>query len=457
MLKTIVFWGIATGMFSLVIGLIIWAMRHVRPQSVAPVSSGAPNLKVFDNDIPDEGRNRKKFYLGLFVVLGASFIFTLGTFLIPNISVKGHVVWSWGWFFTTLWFGTFVAYPFLPLWWERGDAGVMDEEDKDQDVESGVASRIGDFTLKQLEERMKSEKYPILESTDWGALWFAGEYLFRVKAGFKYLPPFATLVRSPKGRLQFQIPGRSEDLWLNEPKDCPKGKVLPIFFTLAGKPGSSSKGEDVEPLERQLTLKGSVQGVIEVDGSQLYVFQTKFFKNLPYLEQVAKDILSGCSLAVLGSKSPAEVIRTKKDVDGEIAKDFADLVKGMGVVGTSASFPDLVLGRTVSEELQNVSAEQLKAQATVIKATAERTRLERQGQGEASRDKSIGDAKTAVLVKRTQELNVTGAEVLGAETAGDVAKSVKDLTVLDGSIGSETFRFGKLFDKGAKSNKGGDK
>jgi hypothetical protein len=457
MLETIVSWFFVGLVGVLVIATLIWAMRHARPRNVAPVPSGRSRQDVQNYDMPDEKRNRKKFYWGLFTVIGMSLIFSLGTFLIPPISVKGHVVWSWGWFFITWWFDTFVVYPLIPLWLERGETGVMDEEGKDQDVASRVAGRIGDFTLKQLEERMKSEKYPILESTDWGALWFAGEYLFRVKAGFKYLPPFATLVRSPKGRLQFQIPGRSEDLWLNEPKDCPKGKVLPIFFTLAGKPGSSSKGEEVEPLERQLTLKGSVQGVIEVDGSQLYVFQTKFFKNLPYLEQVAKDILSGCSLAVLGSKNPAEVIRTKKDVDAEIARDFADAVEGMGVVGTNASFPDLVLGRTVSEELQNVSAEQLKAQATVIKAAAEKKKRELEGQGEASKEQSIGDAKTAVLVKRKDNLGVGGGQVLGAETASDVAKNVKDLTVLDGSIGSETFRFGKLFDRGAKSNEGGDK
>jgi len=237
MSKTIVFWVIALAGISAVIGLIIWAMKHTRPQIVASVSSEAPNSNTSDNDIPDEGRNRKKFYSGLFVVLGVSFIVTLGTFLIPDISVKGHVVWSWGWFFTILWLYVFVVYPFLPLWWERGDAGAMDEEDKDQDVASGVASRIGDFTLKQLEERMKSEKYPILESTDWGALWFAGEYLFRVKAGFKYLPPFATLVRSPKGRLQFQIPGRSEDLWLNEPKGLSERESIANFLYVGWETG----------------------------------------------------------------------------------------------------------------------------------------------------------------------------------------------------------------------------
>ncbi|MBC8464934.1 MAG: hypothetical protein H8D63_00965 [Parcubacteria group bacterium] len=419
-----------------------------------------------------EEKNKRDFWRNVWVANGIIFaIAVLAILFSPSITLeylnnegeKMFVpVWNWGWFLLAMQFLYSVAYPLLPLFWERGEVEIPEEllkgamnlnetEEKREERKNAGILTVKEYEIERM--RWKSEKYPTVPSETYGMLTFMDALLFPLPDGLAYIPPFFGIKRDTKKIVQFELPPSELIYWGSG--DVPEGMYAPLRFGQVGKP-SKVEAEENNPLSNNQTTDGSIQARIRIDGKSLYEYFTTI-GTLKNAEKMILDAMVSKVQAILGKKTPLWTKRNFDKVNEEITRALHKFVVGWGVVALDVYLVNYDYSHETNKSMRGVVVAEFERKATVTRAEGEREKRMLEGQGQADADKAIGDAKTDVLVKRTEELDVTGAEVLGAETAGDVAKNVEDLTVLGENVGSDTFKFGKLFDQGAKSNKGGKK
>jgi len=471
--KTIVFWVIATGMFSLVIGLIIWAMRHTRPQGAAPVSPGAPGSAAQNGVVRDEDKNRREFWKK--VLWGNGIVFVIAVLIVifaPPITLeylneKKEVVlvpiWNWGFFLLFAQFVYSVAYPLLPLFWERGEVEIPEEVLKDAmnpnetDEKREERKNAGILTVKEYEiERMrwKSEKYPTVPSETHGMLMFMGALLFPLPDGFAYLPPFFSIKRDTKKIVQFELPPSERIYWGSG--EIPEGMYAPLRFGQVGKP-SKTEAEEKNPLSNNQTTDGSIQARIRIDGKSLYEYFTTI-GSLKNAEKMILDAMVSKVQAILGKKTPLWTKRNFDKVNKEISAELETFVVGWGVVALDVYLVNYDYSHETNKSMRGVVVAEFERKATVTRAEGERDKRGLEGEGEGKKRQKILEGEAAGRKKIAQGLNVRGDQVLASETTRLVAENVKSLDVVNPDLNLNAVTIGKLFKRGQDSqDKGGDK
>jgi hypothetical protein len=475
MLKTIVLWGIVILCISAVIGLIIWAMGHARPRSVALVSSGTSRQDVQEGastvDVRDEEKNKRDFWRN--VLWGNGIVFVIAVLIaifVPPITLE-HLnekrevvlvpVWNWGFFFLFAQFVYSVAYPLLPLFWERGENEIPEEVLKEAmnpnetEEEREERKSAGILTVKEYEiERMrwKSGKYPTVPSETYGMLMFMDALLFPLSDGFTYLPPFFGIKRDTKKIVQFELPPSERIYWGSGV--IPKGMYAPLRFGQVGKP-SKAEAEEKNPLSNNQTTDGSIQARIRIDGKSLYEYFTTI-GSLKNAEKMILDAMVSKVQAILGKRTPLWTKRNFDKVNEKITEALEKFVTGWGVDALDVYLVNYDFSHETNKSMRGVVVAEFERKATVIEAKGEKQKRELEGEGEGKKRQKVLEGEAAGRKKIADSLKVKGDQVLASETTRLVAENVKSLDVVNPDLSLSPVTIGKLLDQGAKSNEGGD-
>lgn len=300
----------------------------------------------------------------------------------------------------------------------------------------------------------------VAKTDEWVALYFYERAIKVIDPGPYFVP--AGLMqpkRVPRGLKQFQAPGEPEQIFHGDDKAAlPAGMVRPIRITTRA-PKENEKGH----LDVQMTIEWSFYVQYQIFDFFQFISRVGSFEHAARLirdtgEAVLNEFAS--EMTVNG------MIENLKEINEEIDNRIRELVNtwGMEIYEAKALAPNL--SHTLATELRNLPAERLRAEQARTKASANRFRLEEEGEGAASAEAAMLVAKaegreaflTAEangLKAKKDALNIDGETVIVAEVASDAFKNADSVIV--GAGDGVRDLMGML--KGGKSvlNSGGDK
>lgn len=270
--------------------------------------------------------------------------------------------------------------------------------------------------------------------------YFFGRALKELKPGPHFLPwKLVQLRKIPRTRRQFQAPAETEKIFYgSDEEDLPAGMQRALRI-VSGKPGPDETG----PLAIQMTLEITWYVQYQVLPGKLLQFQS-IVGSYENAEKMMRDT---------GDALINEFVSTHS-VDGIISglaafnRNFDDKMRALTNQWYMEVYEAKVLpinpGKTVSEELRNVPAANLRAAQIRTTAEAERFRLEQEGAGKAKAEADLLEAQAtgrkqflegeaAGLKAKIEALGVSGEDVLAAEVASDAFKHAD--TIIAGGSG----------------------
>lgn len=420
-----------------------------------------------------EEKNKRDFWRN--VLWGNGIVFVIAVLIaifVPPITLE-HLnekkevvlvpVWNWGFFFLFAQFVYSVAFPLLPLFWERGENEIPEEvlreamSPNETEEEREERKSAGILTVKEYEiERMrwKSEKYPTVPSDTHGMLTFMGALLFPLPDGFVYLPPLFSIKRDTKKIVQFELPPSELIHWGSG--EIPKGMYAPLRFGQVGKP-SKTEAEENNPLSNNQTTDGSIQARIRIDGTSLYEYFTTI-GSLKNAEKMILDAMVSKVQAILGKKTPLWTKRNFDKVNKKITEALDKFVTGWGVIALDVYLVNYDFSHETNKSMRSVVVAEFERKATVTTAEGEKQKRELEGEGEGKKRQNILEGEATGRKKIAEDLKVRGGQVLDSETTRLVAENVKSLDVVNPDLNLNAVTIGKLSKRGQDSQgKGGDK
>jgi hypothetical protein len=155
--------------------------------------------------------------------------------------------------------------------------------------------------------------------------------------------------------------------------------------------------------------------------------------------------------------SAAVALATLESNNLKLEEHLGKYVESWGVAIVNAKIT-IQLSYSMNSALEEIPEAQAKARATVhhaegaakatvLQSEADQTRLTNEGKGRAAADKAQLNATTSALKRRTKELELSGAEVLGAETARAIGQGPSDKIILGATGFVESLGIGKALAK----------
>lgn len=238
-----------------------------------------------------------------------------------------------------------------------------------------------------------------------------GKALVRLSSGPHFVPcglmQFATRSRLVQ---EFQCPGEPERVFRGHDNEAlPPGMVRPIRVVTR-----EPKGDETSILDAQMSPV--VSFVVQYVIYDLLDFNANF-GSTEQVEKQTRDIGEIIIAERASNTTPAGLIRELPKINETLIGEMGTRLNHLGIKIISVRMVSPDISRKVSEALAGIPEERAKAQQTVIKAGAEETRLTKEGAGKASAKQAMLTAEALGRRKMMEELKVTGAEVLAAETA----------------------------------------
>lgn len=281
-----------------------------------------------------------------------------------------------------------------------------------------------------------------------GALFFWGIPLKKLSSG-PFLVPWGILrVRKVTKLVQErEYPAEPKDVWKGKQEDMPSGKVPPIRVTL------NMKDKSPDPLDARITAE------ICLFLRYCVIDSIKYFTTIGSLEKAAEhieDVMISTASALLVKKTPAEALKEWPETNEEIKKQVDLLVADWGIDASTAAIKEIDLSHTVNRALLGLPAEKLIAQATGVKAEAEKTKRTLEGEGAGSAITSELTGRARGLKKLTQVIkSPEGATAFAGEVSKEIAAN-SEFSIFGGNGFGEVAQIVKIVSD-SLNRKGGTK
>lgn len=277
--------------------------------------------------------------------------------------------------------------------------------------------------------------------TKLGALLFFGKPLYEVRSGLVFVPfGICQLKIETRLTIQDELPADPEHIFRNEDKEVvPEGKFPPIRIPF----GFPKKTEELKRIDIKFP-EGSTKGELDIppENDPLNIRVTA--EVVPVIRWRIKNYIK--FLTTIGSREEAR--RQMEDCAiGSLTREFAKITPAVALANLGTySFN---LSEQIKERILNWGIELASVQVKMInfhrdlnaaigsvpqaKLGKEKDRLE--GEGKGAKEKAILDGRTDGLNRMADELKISGAAVLGAETARAITENPGQKTIVVGSAG----------------------
>ncbi len=270
---------------------------------------------------------------------------------------------------------------------------------------------------------------------------FYGKALKKLDSGL-HIVPFGLMqvVRAPRTVQQFQCPDEPERVFKGDDRDqLPQGMVRAIR-AVTREPTADEKGI----LDVQMTL--DINFVVQYAIEDIFAYVANF-GTVTNIEKQLRDIGEITVAEDITRNTPSSFIRnlpkSNKKLIITVIKRF--MHSGVRVISVRLISPDV--SHKVSSELANIPVERAKAQQTVIKAEADKSKRIKERQGDAVGELAWLKAQAEGRKKIKDDLEVDGDAVLASEAVRGILKET-DVILAGGEGGMKDVM---AFVKGAQS------
>ncbi|MHB8860113.1 MAG: SPFH domain-containing protein [Minisyncoccota bacterium] len=244
-----------------------------------------------------------------------------------------------------------------------------------------------------------------------------GKALVRIPSGLHFIPCLLMQLE-PRSRLvqEFQCPGEPEKVFRgHDDEPLPDGMVRPVrVVTREPKEGETSI------LDAQMTL--IVSFVVQYVITDVFDFIANFGDSKQVEKQV-RDIGEIILAEVASTTTPAGFIKKLPQTNESLITKMVDRLNHLGIKIISVRMISPDVSKAVSTALAGIPEERAKAEQVKIRAAGEEVRLTKEGVGNAAAKQAMLFAEAIGRKKMATELEVTGQEVLAAETASTLANA----------------------------------
>lgn len=257
-----------------------------------------------------------------------------------------------------------------------------------------------------------------------GAAYCYGSALRVLGSGLHYAPFGLVQIKVvPKGITQFQAPGEPEQVFKEDDKmPLPPGMVRPIrVVTAEGDRSMPSTKRDILDHSMTMTLSFYLQFAI----TDILVFIANFGDMEEFKKQV-RDIGEAELAETAAQLTPRNFIAKLQKINEDLAKHIDRLIgnSGVDIMGAQVISPDL--SHEVSGSLADIVKARAKADSLRFTSEGERDQLINQGEGKATAERKMLDARADGMKKMRENMGVSGEAILAAETT----RSLSDKTII---------------------------
>jgi regulator of protease activity HflC (stomatin/prohibitin superfamily) len=243
------------------------------------------------------------------------------------------------------------------------------------------------------------------------------------------LPGLFKIDRFSRGTIQMELPDEPENIFRDEDVSLtPSDKVPPVRVTFA-------QGSDVanDPLNERITAEVSVFVRFRIEHFWSFFVRIGDFKEAR--KQLSDSVVSELQTE-LGKMTVAETFANKAKVDDMLDNLVRDKTKNWGIQLIDVRLKLIGLSHDLNKAISRVAQSVADKKSAVNTADANAYTLTKAGEGEANAIKAKLDAESESLKKRAEDLNVNGADVLGARVAEAMGTSASSKVILgaDGLI-----------------------
>ncbi len=260
----------------------------------------------------------------------------------------------------------------------------------------------------------------IIGPTKLGCRLFFGRPIDNVSSGLVFVPLWIYgLVTETRLVIQDEIPAEPDKIYRGSEED-PEGSTVPpelqalgmrppIRVTFSGRNAASEaeKIKDDDPYDRRLT-----EEVVPVIRWKIDDFVV-FLKTIGSIAEARKQMEDTCVKTfteTLTRVSPAVALRRIHTYSDKLQAAIETLVATWGIKIEGAQIKAIKFSKTLNTAVQNVVVQERKKVANIL-----------EGEGLGGREKAILDGRTNGFKKMTEDLDVNGETVIGAETARAIA------------------------------------
>lgn len=253
-------------------------------------------------------------------------------------------------------------------------------------------------------------------ATELGAITFFGRILCEVRSGLVFVPwGLCQLVKVPKTVISMEIPADPEKIFRGD-GPTPEGMFPPIRITFKGEDDGGS-----DALKTRITAE-----VVPLIIFKIGSFRT-LLSNVGSMDAMRSQ-LTDLAVAFLFEELPKISVATAMERVEKYNAQFLALVKEKcetqwGLKVDDARIKIINLNHKLNDALARIAEEVAASKAA--DATKEKER--KLGEGEGAREKAKLEGRGAGLRKMREDLDVSGAEVLSAETGRAIAASSKTI------------------------------
>ncbi|MEK7555401.1 MAG: SPFH domain-containing protein [Patescibacteria group bacterium] len=314
--------------------------------------------------------------------------------------------------------------------------------------------------------------------TELGAILFFGKPIRDVGSGLKFVPFLVCqLVKNTRNIIEIELPARPELIFrakLGEEEVVPKDLLAlgykPPIRVQFGWPGIKLSTKDLDAkindpkAEKTKKLYDTLNELIaneEIKDDPLNIRMTaetplvvrlrirslsEFLRIFGSIEK-AIDQIQDIAVAMLNrefSKITPAVAQHNLGTFSELIKDEiverierieSDKKSDRGIDIVTVLLRPFIYSHKLNEALQEPAKERAKKQATITVAEAQKRKDTLEGEGKGAKEKAILDGRTDGFKRMANELGVSGAAVLGAETARAITENPGQKTIVAGSAG----------------------
>lgn len=251
------------------------------------------------------------------------------------------------------------------------------------------------------------------------------------------LPLLYTLIMFTRGTIQMELPAEPENIFRDEDVQLvPFGKKPPIRITFANPPKDDESVDRTDPLEQRTTNEVSVFVRWKIkDKARFWVFYVRI-QSLDEAKRQLEDMSVSMLQEELSQMTPSKAFATLADTNNALDNLIRNRTVNWGIDLIDARIKLIGLSHGLNSSIDNIAKSKANKQSTVIEAEGKKEQLTLEGQGKANAVKSEIDARTDGMMRMAKELGITGADVLGAETARSIGNSPSSKVV----IGTDGFK-----------------
>ena len=278
--------------------------------------------------------------------------------------------------------------------------------------------------------------FKMVSETEQGMRLLIGEPFDNVPSGLIFVPLWIfRLITETRLNIQDELPCDPEHIY-REPKEGSDGVIPEGMFPPIRMPfGPPEKGDGIpedDPYNIRMVVE--VVPVVTWKIDDLITFRTTIGSVKEARRQMEDEAVAMMTEA-FAKITPAVALRKLPKYSEELKVAIETKVEDWGITIISAKIKPFNFSRSLNKAILGVPEATVAAKAAIITATGNKQVLQLNGEGAGAAEKALLEGRTAGLKKMAVDLNVSGASVLGAETARGVTSNPGQRTIIAGSHG----------------------